>query len=173
MSLVWLESLVTPRKTNERHWKISMFNGRYIFKWWIFHCHLIIPGGTFFVLSTCTFIPTVCRLPSHLFCSVFGDRSPTEIRMNMSHICWKGSRSGRNDSLLRWVCLVMSKWGFRDIQIFPIQDDRHMMIPRWPVFFSYQKNKQRSRWLGVACTRQLICWPNWGYSPSKWPFYGL
>ena len=27
------------------HWKIAMFNRKYIFKWWIFHCHVSFRGG--------------------------------------------------------------------------------------------------------------------------------
>ena len=27
------------------HWKLPMFNRKYIFKWWMFHCHLIFRGG--------------------------------------------------------------------------------------------------------------------------------
>ena len=27
------------------HWKITIFNRKYIFKWWIFNCHVSLPGG--------------------------------------------------------------------------------------------------------------------------------
>ena len=27
------------------HWKIPIFNRKYIFKWWIFHCHVSFRGG--------------------------------------------------------------------------------------------------------------------------------
>ena len=27
------------------HWKIPMFNKKYIFKRWVFHCHVSFPGG--------------------------------------------------------------------------------------------------------------------------------
>ena len=29
------------------HWKIPMFNNKYIFKWWMFHCHVSFRGGRF------------------------------------------------------------------------------------------------------------------------------
>ena len=28
------------------HWKIRIFNRKYIFKWWVFHCHVSFPGNT-------------------------------------------------------------------------------------------------------------------------------
>ena len=37
---------LTPLKTNEWHWKIPIFNRKYIFKWWRFHCHISFLGGT-------------------------------------------------------------------------------------------------------------------------------
>ena len=40
---------VTPLKTNMAKWSIASFNRRYIFKWWMFHCHVsfrvCIPQG--------------------------------------------------------------------------------------------------------------------------------
>ncbi len=29
------------------HWKIPIFNRTYIFKWWMFHCHVSFRGGSF------------------------------------------------------------------------------------------------------------------------------
>ena len=29
------------------HWKIPIFNRKYIFKWWVFHCHVSFRGGRF------------------------------------------------------------------------------------------------------------------------------
>ena len=34
----------TPPKTNMASWKITIFNGSYIFKWLFFHCHVSSPG---------------------------------------------------------------------------------------------------------------------------------
>ena len=34
---------ITPGKLTW-HWKIAMFNRKYIFKWWIFHCHVSLRG---------------------------------------------------------------------------------------------------------------------------------
>ena len=34
---------VTPLKPTW-HWKISIFNRKYIFKWWVFHCHVSFRG---------------------------------------------------------------------------------------------------------------------------------
>ena len=36
-------------------WKISFFNRKYIFKWWIFHCHISFWGGNIFVAQTQAF----------------------------------------------------------------------------------------------------------------------
>ena len=35
----------TPRKKKTWHWKIPTFNRKYIFKWWIFQCHVSFHGG--------------------------------------------------------------------------------------------------------------------------------
>ena len=35
----------TSLKTNMTDWKIPIFNRKYIFKWWIFHCHVSFRGG--------------------------------------------------------------------------------------------------------------------------------
>ena len=39
-----LETYLPPGKLTW-HWKIHMFNRKYIFKWWIFHCHVSFWGG--------------------------------------------------------------------------------------------------------------------------------
>ena len=36
---------VTPLKTNMTFWKMPIFNRKYIFKWWMFHCHVSFRGG--------------------------------------------------------------------------------------------------------------------------------
>ena len=36
-------------------WKIPIFNRKYIFKWWIFHCHVGLRGGTFVSKTYSTF----------------------------------------------------------------------------------------------------------------------
>ena len=39
------EMYTPPLKTNMTGWKIPMFNRKYMFKWWIFHCHVLFFGG--------------------------------------------------------------------------------------------------------------------------------
>ena len=36
---------------NMTGWKIVVFNRKYIFKWWIFHCHVSFRGGNLYVRS--------------------------------------------------------------------------------------------------------------------------
>ena len=38
------------------HWKIPVFNRKYIFKWWVFHCHVSFPGGVS-LKSWCCILP--------------------------------------------------------------------------------------------------------------------
>ena len=45
----------TPTKTNMAGWKIPMFNRKYIFKWWIFHCHVSSREGNFHI---CWMLPS-------------------------------------------------------------------------------------------------------------------
>ena len=44
----------TPQSLHPRkltwHWKITIFNRKYIFKWWSFHCHVSLPEGRCFSL---------------------------------------------------------------------------------------------------------------------------
>ena len=41
----WWDRIYTPKKLTW-HWNIPIFNRKYIFKWWIFHCYVSFPGGT-------------------------------------------------------------------------------------------------------------------------------
>ena len=36
----------TPPSSLTWHWKIPIFNRKYIFKWWMFHCHVSFRGRT-------------------------------------------------------------------------------------------------------------------------------
>ena len=36
--------VITPLKTNMTGWKISNFNRKYSFKWWVFHSHVSFSG---------------------------------------------------------------------------------------------------------------------------------
>ena len=43
-------------------WKISIFNRKYIFKWWIFHCHISFWGGNIFCSpNTSIFLSTSAK----------------------------------------------------------------------------------------------------------------
>ena len=37
-------SFCAPLKTNTWHWNITIFDRKYIFKWWMFHCHVGFRG---------------------------------------------------------------------------------------------------------------------------------
>jgi len=47
------------------HWKITICNRKYIFKWWIFHCHVSFRGGyhhgAFVKLKVCFLLSSVNR----------------------------------------------------------------------------------------------------------------
>ena len=39
------KDMLPPLKTNMTFWKMPIFNRKYIFKWWMFHCHVSFRGG--------------------------------------------------------------------------------------------------------------------------------
>ena len=45
----WIHSNKIPPWKLTWHWKIPMFNRKYIFKWWNFHCHVSFRGGSPFL----------------------------------------------------------------------------------------------------------------------------
>ena len=44
LGLPWRVLYVYPPRKLTWHWKIIIFNGKYIFKWLVFHCHISFPG---------------------------------------------------------------------------------------------------------------------------------
>ena len=82
------------------HWKITIFNRQYIFKWWVFHCYVSFRWGIIWVVVSTPDLgddDTIWR--SHIFSNGLVKKTPTRL---LSSTCLP--------RYLEFICQYLDTW---------------------------------------------------------------
>ena len=97
------------------HWKIPIFNRKYIFKWWIFHCHVSFLG------SMCSYFgdalempekpsnPTRNREENYRFLRFDGKRSGLQYYISYGDVLLVRGATGWNHPFVGWI-RFLNRW---------------------------------------------------------------
>ena len=109
------------------HWKIPIFNRKYIFKWWIFHCHVSFRGvcctsGEYGKITIAQYQELINPEPkekSHNFLAILRMWSLrwSELTRNQRHVSPEISTFERSSKSMNWITRKVQKYHKHDFML--------------------------------------------------------